>query len=303
MAACQVIQKHGDADVALSKYRIVYGRKPECAQVWNNIGMCFFSKKKFVAAVSCLKRANYLAPFELYVLYNLALVHLYLQQNASAAIFLQAAIRLNRKHAPSYALLGKKCFSRDDCLTWGALSIGVALSRLNDPDNALRAYTYSLKLDPTDPMTLLNLAILQTNTGASQSKIDVTLQQFRQCYADRAASVNQRELDPNMMEIAGRLGSAPSAPASPPPSHATKTDEHETVPLPSASVFSPRKPYEVKGPDEEAPKKGPPQELPAVRTKIYDDGRHRSKRGKQLEPASPDADAVQNEDNELGTAF
>ncbi|CAF1690910.1 unnamed protein product, partial [Adineta ricciae] len=34
MAACQVIQKHGDADVALSKYRIVYGRKPECAQVW-----------------------------------------------------------------------------------------------------------------------------------------------------------------------------------------------------------------------------------------------------------------------------
>ena len=107
MAACQVIQKHGDADVALSKYRIVYGRKPECAQVWNNIGMCFFSKKKFVAAISCLKRANYLAPFELYVLYNLGLIHLYLQQYASAAIFLQSAIRLNRKHAPSYALLGK----------------------------------------------------------------------------------------------------------------------------------------------------------------------------------------------------
>ena len=152
MAACQVIQKHGDADVALSKYRIVYGRKPECAQVWNNIGMCFFSKKKFVAAISCLKRANYLAPFELYILYNLALVHLYLQQNASAAIFLQSAIRINRKHAPSYALLG------------------VALSKLNDPENALRAYTYSLKIDPTDPMALLNYAILQANTGVSQSK-------------------------------------------------------------------------------------------------------------------------------------
>ena len=107
MAACQVIQKHGDADVALSKYRIIYGRKPECAQVWNNIGMCFFSKKKYVAAVSCLKRANYLAPFELYVLYNSALVHLHVQQNASAAIFLQSAIRLNKRHAPSYTLLGK----------------------------------------------------------------------------------------------------------------------------------------------------------------------------------------------------
>ncbi|CAF4752908.1 unnamed protein product, partial [Rotaria socialis] len=187
MAACQVIQKHGDADVALSKYRIVYGRKPECAQVWNNIGMCFFSKKKFVAAVSCLKRANYLAPFELYILYNLALVHLYLQQNASAAIFLQSAIRLNRKHAPSYALLG------------------VALSKLNDPENALRAYTYSLKLNPTDPTTLLNYAIFQTNTGVPKSKIDTTLQQFYQSYTERASSVNQRELDASMLEIAGKL--------------------------------------------------------------------------------------------------
>ena len=104
--ACQIIQKHDDIDVALSKYRIVYRRKPDCAELWNNIGMCFFTKKKFVAAISCLKRANYLAPFELYVLYNLGLVHLHLQQYASAAIFLQSALRINRKHAPTYTLLG-----------------------------------------------------------------------------------------------------------------------------------------------------------------------------------------------------
>ena len=33
--------------------------------------MCFFGKKKFVAAISCLKRANYLAPFDWKILYNL----------------------------------------------------------------------------------------------------------------------------------------------------------------------------------------------------------------------------------------
>lgn len=187
MAACQVIQKHGDADVALSKYRIIYGRKPECAQVWNNIGMCFFSKKKFVAAISCLKRANYLAPFEFYILYNLALVHLYLQQNASAAIFLQAAIRVNKKFAPSYALLG------------------VALSKLNDIDNARRAYTHSLKLDPNDPMTLLNFAIFQVNTGATQGQISITLQQFQQYYTERAGTATQHGLDPSMLEIASRV--------------------------------------------------------------------------------------------------
>ncbi|CAF3186943.1 unnamed protein product [Rotaria sp. Silwood2] len=218
MAACQVIQKHGDADVALSKYRIIYGRKPECAQVWNNIGMCFFSKKKLVAAVSCLKRANYLAPFELYILYNLGLVHLYLQQNASAAIFLQSAIRINKKHSLSYALLG------------------VALSKLNDFDNALKAFTYSLKIDPTDPMTLLNLAILQMNTSVSQSIIDKTLKQFHQYYSERAALISHHELDTSMLDFAAKLKVSQST---------TIQNNEEVTPLPSrTAIYSPREPLD-----------------------------------------------------------
>ena len=278
MAACQVIQKHGDADVALSKYRIVYGRKPECAQVWNNIGMCFFSKKKFVAAVSCLKRANYLAPFELYILYNLALVHLYLQQNASAAIFLQSAIRINRKHAASYALLG------------------VALSKLNDPENALRAYNLSLKLDPTDPMALLNYAILQANTGASQSQIDSTLQQFHQYYAQRAASTNQRELDTSMLDVASKLGASPLPPPPPQSQESTNTRlRGDDVPsTPADSVFSSRS-YEIKSPDDELPK-SPSEGLPVVKTKIYDDGRHKQRRAREPTMVSTDAEPVQDEE-------
>ena len=279
MAACQVIQKHGDSDVALSKYRIVYGRKPECAQVWNNIGMCFFSKKKFVAAVSCLKRANYLAPFELYILYNLALVHLYLQQNASAAVFLQSAIRLNRKHAPSYALLG------------------VALSKLSDPDNALRAYTYSLKLDPADPVTLLNYAIFQANTGASQSTIDTTLRQFHLHFAERAAAAsNQRELDPSMLDIATKLG-APPPPPPPPSQFEEPIAQHQDDGFPpssATSVFEPRKAYEAPSIDDSAPKP-PPKELPVIKTKIYDDGRHRQRRAKQQEAELPADEPVQEE--------
>ncbi|CAF1076550.1 unnamed protein product [Adineta steineri] len=290
MAACQVIQKHGDADVALSKYRIVYGKKPECAQVWNNIGMCFFSKKKFVAAVSCLKRANYLAPFELYILYNLALVHLYLQQNASAAIFLQSAIRINRKHAPSYALFG------------------VALSKLNDPDNASRAYAYSLKLDPVDPVALLNYGIFQANTGVSPSQINATMQQFHQCYAERAASAtNQRELDTSMLEIATKLG-YPAPPPAPPPdsksllaafppppfpilSTSTQPEENNvrsSSPPPAPTVFSPSVQR-----DEDLSKQ-PSEEIPVVKTKIYDDARHKQRRTKHQPVESSDADAVQN---------
>jgi len=44
-----MMQAHGDFDVALSKYRVVASTVPESPPLWNNIGMCFFGKKKYVA--------------------------------------------------------------------------------------------------------------------------------------------------------------------------------------------------------------------------------------------------------------
>ena len=44
-----MIQSHGDYDVALTKYRIAATATPESPHLWNNIGMCFFGKKKYVA--------------------------------------------------------------------------------------------------------------------------------------------------------------------------------------------------------------------------------------------------------------
>ena len=45
-------------DVALVKYRVAAMVTPNSAQLWNNIGMCFFGKGKYVAAVACLKRGS-----------------------------------------------------------------------------------------------------------------------------------------------------------------------------------------------------------------------------------------------------
>jgi hypothetical protein len=42
-------QNHQDFDVALSKYKIAAQLLPESISLWNNIGMCFFEKKKYVA--------------------------------------------------------------------------------------------------------------------------------------------------------------------------------------------------------------------------------------------------------------
>lgn len=42
-------------DVALVKYRVAAVYTPNSAQLWNNIGMCFFGKLRFVASIACLK--------------------------------------------------------------------------------------------------------------------------------------------------------------------------------------------------------------------------------------------------------
>lgn len=53
-----MMQTHGDFDVAMNKYRVAACAVPESPPLWNNIGMCFFGKKKYVAVsngfFSCL---------------------------------------------------------------------------------------------------------------------------------------------------------------------------------------------------------------------------------------------------------
>uniref|UniRef100_A0A673K6N3 Bardet-Biedl syndrome 4 protein-like n=1 Tax=Sinocyclocheilus rhinocerous TaxID=307959 RepID=A0A673K6N3_9TELE len=105
LAAGSMMQTHGDYDVAMNKYRVAAYSVPESPPLWNNIGMCFFGKKKYVAAISCLKRANYLSPFDWKILYNLGLVHLTMQQYASAFHFLSAAINLRPRMSELYMLL------------------------------------------------------------------------------------------------------------------------------------------------------------------------------------------------------
>lgn len=48
--------------------------EPNCAELWNNVGMCFFGKGRFVAAIACLKKALYLDPFAYIISYNLGVV-------------------------------------------------------------------------------------------------------------------------------------------------------------------------------------------------------------------------------------
>ena len=51
------MQQHGDFDVALSKYKVAACNTPESPQLWNNIGMCYYGKKKYVAVSGSVQHA------------------------------------------------------------------------------------------------------------------------------------------------------------------------------------------------------------------------------------------------------
>ena len=167
-----MMQTHQDYDVALSKYKVAVQNIPESPPLWNNIGMCFFGKKKFVAAISCLKRANYLAPFDWKILYNLGLVHLTMQQYASAFHFLSASINLRPSRGQTFMLMA------------------VALSHLDDTENAAAAYEQAVNLDPRDPAISLNYAVML----AGMANHEGAAQQLRN-FEQRVLKLRQNNLD------------------------------------------------------------------------------------------------------------
>ena len=146
LAAGSMIQDHQDFDVALSKYRVAAVHTPNSAQLWNNIGMCFFGKKNMIAAISSLRRALSLAPFEWIIAYNLGLVFLSAGQYASAFHYLSASINLKPDFASSYVYLA------------------VCLARIDDFENACSAYEKALAME-TDHLFELNYAITLFNHG------------------------------------------------------------------------------------------------------------------------------------------
>uniref|UniRef100_A0A1I7Y5R7 TPR_REGION domain-containing protein n=1 Tax=Steinernema glaseri TaxID=37863 RepID=A0A1I7Y5R7_9BILA len=153
LGAGYIIQIHGDFDVALNKYSAHSWAPPfrvaaeECdynAALWNNIGMCFYGKKKLVACISCLKRANYLNPLDWKILHNLGLAHNAMLQYASAYHFLSAAININPKAATTF------------------MTLAIVLTNLHDFENARKAYLKAIHVDKNNNAQIrLNLAVLE----------------------------------------------------------------------------------------------------------------------------------------------
>jgi Bardet-Biedl syndrome 4 protein len=60
VAAASIMQDQNQFEEALMQYRVAAQVNPNNPQLWNNIGMCFFSKHQSLGALSCLKKSLYL---------------------------------------------------------------------------------------------------------------------------------------------------------------------------------------------------------------------------------------------------
>lgn len=149
LATGSIMQSNGDYDVALIKYRVAVTQTPNSAQLWNNIGMCFFGKSKLIAAAACLKRAIYLSPFLPEINYNLGVVLMQSGQFASAFHYFSAAINLQKVPNPNP--------TKEECRAYSYLAL--SLSKLDDYENSCSAYEKALSMNKTDVITYINYII------------------------------------------------------------------------------------------------------------------------------------------------
>mmetsp|Transcript_19692 Transcript_19692/g.37527 ORF Transcript_19692/g.37527 Transcript_19692/m.37527 type:complete len:416 (+) Transcript_19692:40-1287(+) len=186
LAAGSIIQDHSDMDVALIKYRVAAVQTPNSAQMWNNIGMCFFGKQRYIAAIACLKKALYLDPFEWIISYNLGLVHLNTGQFASAFHFFSASINLKPDFPSSYMYLA------------------ITLSKLDDFENACSAYEKAIEME-SDHLFELNYAItLYNNEELERSRHH--FEEFNRLYEE--LDNETKGSDPDVVEQKNNLALA-----------------------------------------------------------------------------------------------
>uniref|UniRef100_A0A7S1QZ06 Bardet-Biedl syndrome 4 protein homolog n=1 Tax=Neobodo designis TaxID=312471 RepID=A0A7S1QZ06_NEODS len=179
LAAGSIMQDDSDWDVALSKYRVAAVQTPNSAQLWNNVGMCFFGKQNYIAAISCLRRALYLAPFEWIIAYNLGIVFMHTEQYASAFHYLSASINLKQDFAASY------------------MHLAITLNRLDDFENACAAYDKALSMEQ-DHVFELNYAVTLFN-NEEFDHARAHLGEFERIFAGLDAE--SQKADPQVLQV------------------------------------------------------------------------------------------------------
>ncbi|KAI9206832.1 uncharacterized protein BJ171DRAFT_494930 [Polychytrium aggregatum] len=190
---CALHQILDEPDAALIKYRITVLQHINSPYLWNNIGMCFYQKEKYVAAAACLKHAHYLLPFSFTIKFNLGLVHLKSGHYCSAAVYFEAAAMQDPSSVEAWMWLA------------------MALAQLQDRSAARAAFDKAFRLKRTEPRLNLNYAVALYNWGDSDT---LCLEYVRPIVESAESDLLAKSLTVEEIELARHLLAAVSSSSS-----------------------------------------------------------------------------------------
>lgn len=125
------------------------------AMLWNNLGLCYLARKRFIACMSCLMKAVQLNPLDWRINYNLALACIHVNLHSRAITHLLAARDLYAKSQPKLTALQRKSheFKNNPLIT---SLMAICYDHLAEDDEARRLHIEATR--PLEPSSLANSA-------------------------------------------------------------------------------------------------------------------------------------------------
>ncbi|GFO65347.1 tetratricopeptide repeat protein [Geomonas paludis] len=175
------LRGEGDLAGAVRLYRALLERLPECAEVYNNLGLAQQDQGLLVEAEGSYRRAMELKPTLADAYNNLGTLLVGRAQHDDAEPLFRRAVALNPGYLPAYVNLGaclqvleepaqavelyRQAIALDPGYLEARINLGTAYQDLMQPQQAIATYRELLRLAPEHPEAHWNLALSLLSVG------------------------------------------------------------------------------------------------------------------------------------------
>lgn len=181
----------------------------DSSSLWNNLGVCYLIKRRFIASLSCLTKASQLNAFDWRINYNLALACIHIGLYTKALTSLLAAKNIyiaQQNHNLRLASKDKRNFKVDPIIN---TLMAICFNRLNENNEARTLYIEAIRPQKSIPIiSLINYLIFLHNFGQNEKqyvKLKLhLLDQLEQFWLQR--NQNDCQLNNSLLEVARIIG-------------------------------------------------------------------------------------------------
>ncbi|QWV93629.1 tetratricopeptide repeat protein [Geomonas oryzisoli] len=171
----------GDLRGAIERYRALLARLPDCAEIYNNLGLALQDQGLSAEAEASYRRALELKPHLADAYNNLGTLLVGRAEHDAAEPLFRRAVELNPDYLPAYVNLGaclqvleepaqavelyRRAIALDPGYFEARINLGTAYQDLMQPRRAIDTYEELLRLAPEHPEAHWNLALSLLSVG------------------------------------------------------------------------------------------------------------------------------------------